>query len=247
MVHTFFRTTPLDLVRCGLLVALLSLPVVGPVAAHAQESGATTVSLASPQTPPEGETFITVMLANIPDQQVRVLKTQIEFHDRELIYITARTSFAADVAGAKLDVMTQNAKQAETSPGESLSGSVLREGKSRVLLTITARKPLPNGPLVELRFRVAPEFDEQTAKPAPAGAATTTPAPQPTAPTEAATPPEAEAVPQVVLIKVDHQSAAWSPDGAKLEKLVAEPGEIRVTSAKKDRVPIVFGCFFYMH
>jgi hypothetical protein len=235
------------LARRALAVASLGAICLTPGPTHAQEPEAPTVTLASPQTPPEGETFITIMLTNVPGQPVRVLKTQVEFHDRELIYITARTSFAADVAGGQLDVATQNPAQAAAAPDKAIAPTPLRDGKSRVILTITGRKPLANGPIAEMRFRVAPELGEGAPQ---AGVRPSAPAAPPSAPPETPEDPalvETEAEPQVLVVKVDHLSAAWGPDGSRIAGLVSEPGEIRVTTANKDKVPIVFGCFFYMH
>jgi hypothetical protein len=230
-----------------------------PGVASAQESSVPTVRLASPQTPPGGETFVTVMLNNVPTEKIQTLKTEIEYQANHLIYVAARPGFAADLAGATVEVTTRQVEPEEPPlptaippPGPPPSGPP--RPRTRIAITITGKKPIPNGPIAELRFKVGPAFTvthegvtetgDPTAKPgAPAPSPKSAPPPAtPPPPATELTPP----TPRTVIIRVAHRSQGAAPEGADVP-LIAEAGEVRVTTERKGRVPVVFACFFYMH
>lgn len=50
-----------------------------------------------------------------------------------------------------------------------------------------------------------------------------------------------------VNVKIDQKSTATSPAGTAVAKLASPPGEIVISTEGKAPVPIVYGCFFYMH
>lgn len=227
----------------------------------------TTVRLASPQTPPGGETFVTVMLTNIPGEQVQTLETEIEYQTNHLTYVTARPGFAADIAGATVEA-TVIPVEGTVSPAPGIPP----RARTRIAVTVTGKKPIPNGPVAELRFRTGPAFkaspegvvDADHVPPAAKPGATPAPKPgEPPPPKPGATPtppgkPGATAdapakageaapqAPRIVIVKIDHRSEALTPQGVDVP-LVAEAGAVRVTTEKKGAVPIVFACFFYMH
>ena len=82
--------------------ALALLLLAGPDAVIArQEAEGPAVRLAAPQTVPGGETFVTIMLDNVPSQQVQSIKSEIEFHTSQLTYVTSRLAFAGDLANVR--------------------------------------------------------------------------------------------------------------------------------------------------
>jgi hypothetical protein len=202
------------------------------------------------------------MLTNVPGTQVQVLKTEIEFQAHHLVYVTSRAGFSADLAEATVDVTVLPSEEsaAATPPATSTSASATRaRPTTRIAIAVTGKKPIPNGPLAELRFRLGPAFRDTAEHAAraragdapgdPAGA-TTTPPRTPGASSSPAPKVDdaaAPAAPRVVIIKIAHRSQAVSPEGLNVERLIAEPGEVRVTTERKGRVPMVFACFFYMH
>jgi hypothetical protein len=249
--------------RARLLLVAVATSLCGTAAAFAQQPASPAgpvVRLTSPPTPPGSDTFVTVMLTNVPGTQVQVLKTEIEFQAHHLVYVTSRAGFSADLAGATVDVTVLPAEEsaAATPPATSTSATRARP-TTRIAITVTGKKPIPNGPLAELRFRLGPAFRDTAEHAAraragdapgePAGA-TTTPPRTPGAsssPVPKVDDAAAPAAPRVVIIKIAHRSQAVSPEGVNVERLVAEPGEVRVTTERKGRVPMVFACFFYMH
>jgi hypothetical protein len=151
------------------LAALVSALLPG--AATAQEPGVaaatpapkpeekTTVRLASPYIPPEeSEAFVTIMLDNIPAQQVQVIKSEIEYHTNQLTYVTGRLGFSGELASAKLEIVPQGVAGAGAGTGAATAApqsAPLPPGRARLLVSVTGTKPIPNGPVVELRFEVA--------------------------------------------------------------------------------------------
>ncbi|MFN2445474.1 MAG: hypothetical protein ABR606_07815 [Vicinamibacterales bacterium] len=244
---------------------MLSALFVGAGVAAAQEpvTPVPRVRLASPQTPPGGETFVTVMLTNVPGEAIQVLKTEIEFQANHLTYVTARPGFADDLAGATVEVTLQPVEA--TAPPLVAGAPPPKPGASpvpparprtRIALTVTGKKTIPNGPVAELRFRLGPAFkatpqgvtDVDHVPPTVTPGAPPIPPPKPDAAAPAPTKGDAAAAPaqRIVIVRLAHRSEALAPQGANVP-LVAEAGEVRVTTERKGPVPIVFACFFYMH
>jgi hypothetical protein len=118
-----------------------------PVVSAAQETAVPTVRLVSPHTQAGGETFVNIMLDAVADQPVQVVKSEVDYQTGELTYVVARLGFAAETARAKLDVREVRPPDAQLPPG-----------KSRLVITVTGDRPLPTGPLVEIRFNASAEL-----------------------------------------------------------------------------------------
>ncbi len=194
----------------GLTLSVLCLGVLPAFAQEPEQEPGPTVLLASPQAPPGGETFVTMVLENLPGQRLTVLKSEVEFHSNQLTYIAARKGFAAELVDADLDISVQPVP--EMLPGNAAAPPEARSrgARSRATISVTSRKPIPNGPVVEMRFQVAKGLEG-------------------------------------TVVKIEQRTEAFAPDGAKVEHLIAGPGEVLITSRAKDAVPMVFACFFYMH
>jgi hypothetical protein len=198
--------------RIGALIAAVGVAFPGDVRAEAQFAGEGTgpaVRLTAPQTAPGEETFVTVMLQKAPST-LQTLEVEIQFDPRQLTYIASRKAIAADLARAELEVKTEGVAERGSAGGQPPVEAPASKGPSRILLTIKGSRPIPDGPVAELRFRVAHGTEG-------------------------------------VNIKVDQRVKALAADGSAIDAIVAEAGEIRVTSEEKPKAPVVFACFFYMH
>jgi hypothetical protein len=187
------------------LVVLALVVGIRPISLSSQEDQTLpAVRLAAPQTAPGGETFVTMMLDNLPTQRVQSIRSEVEFHTGQLTYVAARLAFAGDLAEAALDIVPQKVAE-EPGTTERKLGD-----RMRLVITVTGKKVIPNGPVLEMRFKVAPGLDG-------------------------------------VNVKLDQKTTATSPEGTAVANLATPAGEIQVTTEGKPPVPIVYGCFFYMH
>ena len=98
----------------------------------------------------------------------------------------------------------------EDPPPPPLPDGRPRGDRARLSVLVTGTKPIPNGALVEMRFRVSKDLKD-------------------------------------FMAKVQQRSEAFAPDKSKVETLITTAGEVLISDQPKGAVPIIFGCFFYMH
>ena len=127
-----------------LLVSLGMNQILAQEEATAQEEK-TTVILASPHVLPGERAYLTFLLANAPNVSVAQLDHWIEFPKSKLEYVSSRLGIAADLAKAVLDVEVQDKPASE----------MAEEGTVLLHLSIKSKRPIPDGPLVEVSFNVA--------------------------------------------------------------------------------------------
>ena len=147
------------LLRTVVLVAA-TLAVSAPVRAQDEERSVT-VSLVSPQVRPGNDAYVNVMLGNASSSSVRVheLLERIEFPKDKLSFLEAHLGIAGDMAGAELKVEVQD-KRAGQSPGAD--GADADAARFAVIsLAVTGKRPIPDGPVVELVFRVPANLEDQ--------------------------------------------------------------------------------------
>jgi hypothetical protein len=134
-------------------VALLGTERALAAAQEAQAAGPT-VRLTAPQTPPGEETFVTVMLQKAPTN-LQALEIEIQFDPKQLTYVTSRKAISADLARAEMTVNVEGAGERAGTPGAPPKAEDGPAGPARIVLTIKGTRPIPDGPVAEMRFQVA--------------------------------------------------------------------------------------------
>ena len=132
-----------------LLVSLGMIQILAQEEATAQNEETardekTTVILASPHVLPGERAYLTLLLSNAPNVSVAQLEHWVEFPKSKLEYVSSRLGIAADLAKTVLEVEIQDKPASETAEEETL---VLH-------LSMQSKRPIPDGPLVEVSFNV---------------------------------------------------------------------------------------------
>ena len=149
----------------------LAIQILGAPVAQAQEK--TTLLLAAVPTMPGSEARLTLMLTNGPSVEVTGLRQWIEFPKDKLSYVSSRLSIAGEVAEAELKVEVQNksdvppsaAVQENKSEAKAASGTEGDGNKRNIsvlAISITAKKPLSDGPIAEILFNVPSTVGDET-------------------------------------------------------------------------------------
>ena len=100
--------------------------------------------LASPHVLPGERAYLTLLLANAPNVSVAQLEHWVEFPKSKLEYVSSRLGIAADLAKTVLEVEMQDKPALET----------VEESAMVLHLSMQSKRPIPDGPLVEVSFNV---------------------------------------------------------------------------------------------
>lgn len=134
----------------ALLVTLGACLSVG----FAQDVKPPSVSLTTPPAAPGNPAYVIIMLHNGGGLDIQEISEAIDFPKEKLAFVSARTGIAADMGGAELKMEIQD-KPAGT--GDSSAGAM-----ATLQISLTAKRPMPDGPLVEINLKIPSTVEEQT-------------------------------------------------------------------------------------
>jgi hypothetical protein len=132
---------------CALFLAQLTV-------AHAQggaQDEKLSLNLISPPVKPGAPVYLNAMFSNPSGAPVFEIRQTIQFPREKLVLSRARLGTAGDLAGAVLTVDMKDKSGVKVQD---------REAAETLELRITAQKPLQDGPLVELQFRLIDDKEQ---------------------------------------------------------------------------------------
>ena len=139
---------------CSRSFALLVALGVSLVAGYGQDGKPPSVSLTTPPAAPGNPAYVILMLNNSGGRDIQEISDAIDFPKDKLAFVSARTGIAADMGGAELKLEIQD------KPGGSADPSA---GPMATLqISLIGRRPMPDGPLVEINLKVPQTVEEQT-------------------------------------------------------------------------------------
>ncbi|MBI4456066.1 MAG: hypothetical protein HY644_09230 [Acidobacteria bacterium] len=136
--------------RLWITAALLLMVFSKPQGSAGGEK--TILALTAAQVAPGNEVYVTVMLSNSPGVDVSQLKHWIEFPKSKLSFVRARLGIAGDLAEAQL------AAELDDQPGQDKDKGEI----GTLYLSVSGKRPLPDGPVVEITFKIPSSLEEQT-------------------------------------------------------------------------------------
>ena len=109
------------------------------------------LELASARVRPDAPIFVNAMLFNPNGEHVQVIRQTVQFPREKLMFFQARLGIAGDLAAANLSVEMKDK-----------AGAVVKDRQvaESLNVTVTAKRPLEEGPLVELEFRLVEAKDQ---------------------------------------------------------------------------------------
>jgi hypothetical protein len=118
----------------------------------AAQDGDLRLDLAAATVRPDSPVYVNLMLSNSLGAQVYTVRESIQFPVEKLVFSRAQLGVAADLAHAQLSLEFLDKSGAKIKN---------KEGAQQIDINITATQPLPDGPLIELQFRLAGATNER--------------------------------------------------------------------------------------
>jgi len=145
--------------RISCLTAVAALMMVCGYAADEK----TSVMLTAQQVMPGNQAYVTVMLTNNPAVDVSQIQERVEFPKDKLTYVSSRLSIAGDLAEAELKAEIE--EKSDKTEGKADAEKGAGAGNISVLvINIKGKRPIPDGPVAEITFKVPATLSEQTVK-----------------------------------------------------------------------------------
>ena len=126
---------------------------ISPLSAQSDEDKVT-IALTAPSAKPGGEAYINIMLTGVSVTAARVgeVREEIQIPKDKLEFVEHHIGIAAEMAGAELKLEKREG---------SLQGGADAANFYVISLALTGRKPIPDGPMVELVFKVPEGVEDQ--------------------------------------------------------------------------------------
>jgi hypothetical protein len=128
------------------VAALVGVFVAVQLAVCAAPTGQEIIKLNvfAPAVLPKAPIYLNATISNPTETSIYELRQTITFDRNEVRFVRARLGVAGDLAGATLSVDTLSAADAKVDD---------KDEATRIAIRISAKNPLPSGPLIELEFK----------------------------------------------------------------------------------------------